>query len=318
MRLHRHRGRPRVHRLVHQRAHRGLARRRRRCAARAEPRCRRSWCRARRRSSVRPRRGPRPHLHGGRLRMARCRLLAVHRAQRRSAGAGRALRLDLEPQLPRAAGHRRPHAPDEPGHGGGRGADRPAHRRAHAAASEVDDGAVSRARQRIAVPIDEANVDTNQLCPTRFNKVPRGPGYERILFHDRRFDAEGNEKPISSSTASLIASARIIVADRNFGCGSSRESAVYALHEFGVRCVIAPSFGDIFASNCLKNGLLPVRVPAEVAADMRRQLHAQRRRDRHRRSGAADRHRSRRAARTASTSTRCASAACSKGSTTSR
>jgi 3-isopropylmalate/(R)-2-methylmalate dehydratase small subunit len=127
----------------------------------------------------------------------------------------------------------------------------------------------------IAVPIDEVNVDTNQLCPTRFNKVPRGPGYERILFHDRRFDAQGNEQPDFILNREPYRHARIIVAERNFGCGSSRESAVYALHAFGIRSIIAPSFGDIFTSNCLKNGLLPVRVPAEVAASLREQLHAQ-------------------------------------------
>src|SRR3954451_11010344 len=127
----------------------------------------------------------------------------------------------------------------------------------------------------IAVPIDEVNVDTNQLCPTRFNKVPRGPGYERILFHDRRFDAQGQEQPDFVLNREPYRQARIIVAERNFGCGSSRESAVYALHAFGVRSIVAPSFGDIFTSNCLKNGLLPVRLPAEVVAQMRRQLHAQ-------------------------------------------
>jgi 3-isopropylmalate/(R)-2-methylmalate dehydratase small subunit len=129
--------------------------------------------------------------------------------------------------------------------------------------------------EAIAVPIDEINVDTNQLCPTRFNKVPRGPAYARILFHDRRFDGQGNENAEFVLNREPYRHARIIVAERNFGCGSSRESAVYALHAFGVRAIIAPSFGDIFTSNCLKNGLLPVRVPAEVASEMRRQLHAQ-------------------------------------------
>jgi 3-isopropylmalate/(R)-2-methylmalate dehydratase small subunit len=127
----------------------------------------------------------------------------------------------------------------------------------------------------IAVPIDEVNVDTNQLCPTRFNKVPRGPGYGRILFHDRRFDAQGHEIADFVLNREPYRKARVIVAERNFGCGSSRESAVYALHAFGFRSVIAPSFGDIFASNCLKNGLLPVRLPAEAVAAMRRDLHAQ-------------------------------------------
>ncbi len=125
----------------------------------------------------------------------------------------------------------------------------------------------------IAAPIDEPNVDTNQLCPTRFNKVPRGPKYAEVLFHDRRFTADGAEKEFLLN-AEPFRSAGILVADRNFGCGSSRESAVYALYEFGIRCVIAPSFGDIFANNCGKNGLLPVVLPDAVTASIRAQLRA--------------------------------------------
>lgn len=124
----------------------------------------------------------------------------------------------------------------------------------------------------IAAPIDEPNVDTNQLCPTRFNKVPRGPKHAQILFHDRRFDAQGAEKDFVLNREPYR-NAQIIVADRNWGCGSSRESAVYALYEFGIRCVIAPSFGDIHANNCLKNGLLAVVLPEAEVAEMRRQLH---------------------------------------------
>lgn len=127
----------------------------------------------------------------------------------------------------------------------------------------------------IAAPIDEPNVDTNQLCPTRFNKVPRGPKHAQILFHDRRFDAEGREKDFILNREPYRA-AQIIVADRNWGTGSSRESAVYALYEFGVRCVIASSFGDIHANNCYRNGLLPVVLsPAEVTG-LRRALHGER------------------------------------------
>lgn len=126
----------------------------------------------------------------------------------------------------------------------------------------------------IAAPIDEANVDTNQLCPTRFNKVPRGPGHARILFHDRRFHPDGSEKE-HLLNAEPFCRAQIIVADRNWGCGSSRESAVYALYEFGIRCVIAPSFGDIHANNCAKNGLLPLMLPEAECAAIRAQLREQ-------------------------------------------
>jgi 3-isopropylmalate/(R)-2-methylmalate dehydratase small subunit len=125
----------------------------------------------------------------------------------------------------------------------------------------------------IAAPIDEPNVDTNQLCPTRFNKVVRGPRHAKILFHDRRFDAEGREKDFILNREPYR-HAQIIVADRNWGCGSSRESAVYALYEFGIRCVIASSFGDIHANNCCKNGLLPVVLSEAEVAAMRGQLHA--------------------------------------------
>jgi 3-isopropylmalate/(R)-2-methylmalate dehydratase small subunit len=118
----------------------------------------------------------------------------------------------------------------------------------------------------IAAPIDEANLDTNQLCPTRFNKVPRGRQYARVLLHDRRFDADGSERPDYILNQEPYRCARIIVARRNFGIGSSREMAVFGLSEFGIRCVIAPSFGDIFYDNCLKNGLLPV-VLTEAAVD---------------------------------------------------
>ena len=124
----------------------------------------------------------------------------------------------------------------------------------------------------IAAPIDEANVDTNQLCPTRFNKVPRGPEHARILFHDRRFTLEGTERDFVLNREPFR-KAQIIVADRNWGCGSSRESAVYALYEFGIRCVIAPSFGDIHANSRAKNGLLPVVLTDAECAEIRRQLH---------------------------------------------
>lgn len=124
----------------------------------------------------------------------------------------------------------------------------------------------------IAAPIDEPNIDTNQLCPTRFNKVPRGPEYAQVLFHDRRFDLNGAEKDFILNREPYRR-AQIIVADRNWGGGSSRESAVYALYEFGIRCVIASSFGDIHANNCVKNGLLPVVLSEAEVVAMRKELH---------------------------------------------
>ena len=123
----------------------------------------------------------------------------------------------------------------------------------------------------IAAPLDEPNIDTNQLCPTRFNKVPRGPGHRDILLHDRRFHPDGSHKEHLLNVPPFDR-AQVIVADRNWGGGSSRESAVYALYEFGIRCVIAPSFGDIHANNCAKNGLLTVVLPDADCAAMRKHL----------------------------------------------
>jgi 3-isopropylmalate/(R)-2-methylmalate dehydratase small subunit len=127
----------------------------------------------------------------------------------------------------------------------------------------------------IAAPLDEADIDTNQLCPTRFNKVPRGKQYAKILLHDRRFHADGSEKPDYILNREPYREAEIVVARRNFGVGSSREMAVFGLYEFGIRCVIAPSFGDIFHENCLKNGLLPVILADEVVATIMRTLERQ-------------------------------------------
>ncbi len=128
----------------------------------------------------------------------------------------------------------------------------------------------------IAVPFDEANLDTNQLCPTRFNKVPRGPRFAQILLHDRRFNADGSENPDYILNQEPYRHAVIAVAGRNFGVGSSRETAVFGLIGFGIRSVIAPNFGDIFFNNSLKNGMLPVRLPAATVETLMRQLLAQR------------------------------------------
>jgi 3-isopropylmalate/(R)-2-methylmalate dehydratase small subunit len=128
----------------------------------------------------------------------------------------------------------------------------------------------------IAVPFDEANVDTNQLCPTRFNKVPRGERFAQVLLHDRRFNADESEKPEFIFNQEPYRQAKIIVAGRNFGVGSSRETAVFGLVYFGIRCVIAPSLGDIFTNNSFKNGVLPIVLPADAVTDLMRQLQAAR------------------------------------------
>lgn len=117
-----------------------------------------------------------------------------------------------------------------------------------------------------AVALDRDNVDTDQLIPARFMSTPRNEGYGRFLLHDLRFDADGKEQPDFPLNGAEGAS--ILVAGRNFGSGSSREAAVYALVDFGMRVVVAPSFGDIFASNAVNNGLLPARVDAADAAGL--------------------------------------------------
>ena len=127
----------------------------------------------------------------------------------------------------------------------------------------------------VAVPFEQANIDTNQICPTRFNKVEKGPKYAQVLFHDLRFNPDGAEKPEFILNQPAYRKAGIIVAERNFGCGSSRESAVYALATFGIRSIIAPSFGDIFFNNCLKNSVVPVTLDADTCAALRAQLRAQ-------------------------------------------
>ena len=119
-----------------------------------------------------------------------------------------------------------------------------------------------------ACPIDQANVNTDQILPARYLKWTRAMGLGKVLFHDLRFDAEGRERPEFPLNRPVWRDAKIVVAARNFGCGSSRESAVYALYDHGVRCVIAPSFGDIFAGNAVQNGLLTAVVTDKDAAEI--------------------------------------------------
>ena len=115
-----------------------------------------------------------------------------------------------------------------------------------------------------AIALDIENVDTDQLIPARFMSTPRTEGYGNFLLHDMRSDSNG--APVSDFPINRHPDASILVGRRNFGSGSSREAAVYALIDFGIRAVIAPSFGDIFASNSVNNGLLPALVREEDAA----------------------------------------------------
>jgi 3-isopropylmalate/(R)-2-methylmalate dehydratase small subunit len=123
-----------------------------------------------------------------------------------------------------------------------------------------------------AVPLSVPNVDTDQIIPARFLWRKRGDGWGHLLFHDLRFNDAGAPKLDFVLNRDDYRGARILVADRNFGCGSSREHAVWALYDYGIRAVLAPSFGDIFLNNCFQNGLLPVVFSAEGAAALRTML----------------------------------------------
>jgi 3-isopropylmalate/(R)-2-methylmalate dehydratase small subunit len=107
-----------------------------------------------------------------------------------------------------------------------------------------------------ACPLPAENIDTDQILPARYLKLPRKGEHGKVLFQDLRFDAAGNERPDFALNRSPWREAKIIVGGRNFGGGSSREAAVYALYDYGIRCIIAPSCGDIFSQNATKNGLL--------------------------------------------------------------
>ena len=126
----------------------------------------------------------------------------------------------------------------------------------------------------MGIPVDIPNCDTDQIIPARLLRKPTtDPDYHRFLFHDLRFDADGSEKPDFIFNREPYRDGRIIVADINWGCGSSREHAVDALVANGIRAVIAPSFGDIHYNNCMKHGVLPVRLSREDCDTLRRHMH---------------------------------------------
>jgi 3-isopropylmalate/(R)-2-methylmalate dehydratase small subunit len=116
----------------------------------------------------------------------------------------------------------------------------------------------------VAAPYEPENVDTDQILPARFLKMPRAGGYGQFLFHDARA-----ADPDFVLDRAPYREAKIFVANRNFACGSSREGAAFAFYDAGFRSVIAPSFSDIFYSNCLRNGIVPVRLSVRTCADLR-------------------------------------------------
>ena len=115
----------------------------------------------------------------------------------------------------------------------------------------------------IAAPLPLINVDTDMIIPKQFLKTIKRSGLGVNLFDEMRYDDDGNEKPDFVLNKPAYRNAEILVAGDNFGCGSSREHAPWAIKDFGIRCVIAPSFADIFFNNCFKNGILPIALPQE-------------------------------------------------------
>ena len=119
-----------------------------------------------------------------------------------------------------------------------------------------------------AVAMDRANVDTDQIIPKQFLKRIERTGFGQFLFYDWRFQEDGSDNPQFELNQATAAGASVLLAKRNFGCGSSREHAVWALADYGFRVVIAPSFADIFYNNCFKNGVLPIALDEATVSQL--------------------------------------------------
>jgi 3-isopropylmalate/(R)-2-methylmalate dehydratase small subunit len=122
----------------------------------------------------------------------------------------------------------------------------------------------------VAAPMPRVNVDTDAIIPKQYLKTIKRTGLKAGLFYEWRTNQDGSEKPDFVLNKPAYKNAKVLVAGANFGCGSSREHAPWALLDFGIRCVIAPSFGDIFFNNCFKNGMLPIALPQ---ADVDKLMH---------------------------------------------
>ena len=115
----------------------------------------------------------------------------------------------------------------------------------------------------VAAPLNMINVDTDMIIPKQYLKTIQRTGLGKALFDEMRHNQDGSEKPEFVLNKPAYRGAKILVTGDNFGCGSSREHAPWALLDFGIRCVIAPSFADIFYGNCFKNGILPIKLPQQ-------------------------------------------------------
>jgi 3-isopropylmalate/(R)-2-methylmalate dehydratase small subunit len=120
----------------------------------------------------------------------------------------------------------------------------------------------------LVAAMDRANVDTDQIIPKQFLKRIERTGFGQFLFFDWRFNDDGSPNPAFELNQPRLAGASVLLARRNFGCGSSREHAPWALEDYGFRVVIAPSFADIFYNNCFKNGMLPIRLPEDTVDEL--------------------------------------------------
>jgi len=125
----------------------------------------------------------------------------------------------------------------------------------------------------LVAPLDRANVDTDQIIPKQFLKRIERTGFGEFLFYDWRYTLDGILNPSFVLNEPRYQGASILIADKNFGCGSSREHAPWALGEYGFRVIIAPSFADIFANNCFKNGMLPITSSNDQVSKMMRNAH---------------------------------------------
>ena len=126
-----------------------------------------------------------------------------------------------------------------------------------------------------AAPLPVANIDTDQIIPKQFLATVERTGLSRGLFFDMRFETDGTPKPDFVLNQPAYAGAKILIAGQNFGCGSSREHAPWALQDFGIDCVISSSFADIFFKNCFKNGVLPLVLPVAVVDELMEQANGQ-------------------------------------------
>jgi 3-isopropylmalate/(R)-2-methylmalate dehydratase small subunit len=126
----------------------------------------------------------------------------------------------------------------------------------------------------VVAPLDRVNVDTDQIIPKQFLKRIERTGFGEFAFYDWRYLADGRPNPEFELNDPAYAGAQLLLAGRNFGCGSSREHAPWALAEYGFRAIIAPSFADIFRNNCLQNGMLPVVLPEEQVNELMRRAQA--------------------------------------------